>query len=172
LLQGSKARIFVNFLTLCNLTLGSLALILVLENKVTIAAGLVLIAVLVDGMDGRIARLLKSTSPLGKELDSLCDLVSFGVAPAILIYYSAFIEKSPIVGSVVVVLYILCGAYRLARFNVQKSTQFFVGVPITIAGMFMALFILSPGTDNLWLSMLLTLMLAFLMVSPFKIPKI
>ena len=107
------------------------------------AAALIVIAAFMDSLDGRIARLLNVTSEFGAQLDSLADLVSFGVAPAITIYlWNLHTIEFQGVGWAIVLFYVVCSALRLARFNVQsdddheahKMKTFFTGVPIPAAG--------------------------------------
>jgi CDP-diacylglycerol--serine O-phosphatidyltransferase len=106
------------------------------------------------------------------ELDSLCDVVSFGVAPAILTY-KVFLEGHlGYWGMLIAAAFALCGAVRLARFNVLKITTHFVGVPITFAGGFMALLVLFHKSLPWIIFPICMLILAFLMVSTFKVPKL
>lgn len=161
-----------NTVTLINLVFGSLSLVSTLNNNHLLAAMYILAAVVMDGLDGRIARRLGASSDMGKELDSLCDLVSFGVAPALLLYSQVLYQFPAYLGLVAVVLYINCGAFRLARFNVLNIEDYFVGVPITLAGIILAL--ISIGANHLHplLVLILILFLAFMMVSKVKVRKI
>lgn len=91
---------------------------------------------MLDSLDGRVARLLRVDSQMGKELDSLADVVTFGAAPAVLMYYTSF-SNYGIIGLYIAGLFPLFGAYRLARFNVTPSStsmKYFTGVPITASG--------------------------------------
>ena len=128
-----------------------------------------------QGIDGKVARIVNGTSDFGVQLDSLCDMVSFGVAPAILVY-EWLLKGFDRLGIVAVFLFVACGALRLARFNVQSSkisNVFFVGLPIPAAAAFIAtsvLFIHKLGFDleKAALSMFFLAsiyLLAFLMVS-------
>jgi CDP-diacylglycerol--serine O-phosphatidyltransferase len=109
---------------------------------------------------------------MGKELDSLCDLVSFGVAPAILIYSQVFSEYPGIIGLITAILFIICGALRLARFNVLNTSGYFVGIPITMAGALMVLIsILSVHLPYIVI-VLLMLLLSYLMISNIKVRKL
>ncbi|MDW7673721.1 MAG: CDP-diacylglycerol--serine O-phosphatidyltransferase [Bacillota bacterium] len=157
--------------TLTNLLLGFLALIYTMEGRFNLAASLILISVVLDGLDGKIARKLDATSNFGKELDSLSDLVSFGVAPAILVYAFALQPNLGILGLFMAVFFALCGAIRLARFNVLNITTHFLGVPITMAGGLMSLFILLGALLPTWFFAVITVVLAFLMISSIKVPK-
>lgn len=148
------------------------------------AASLIFFALIFDMLDGTVAKLTHSTSEFGKQLDSLCDLVSFGVAPGVLVF-STFLEFSiteggvtaPL-GSVLAVIFVLCGALRLARFNVYQSDRrdYFTGLPIPAAGITIASFTLfrmhvDLGYWALWTIGPLALLLAYLMVSTLRYPK-
>ncbi|MBS4025991.1 MAG: CDP-diacylglycerol--serine O-phosphatidyltransferase [Clostridia bacterium] len=164
-------KLIPNIFTLANLFLGFLALIYTMEGLFQLAASLILVSVVLDGLDGKVARKLGTTSNFGKELDSLADLVSFGVAPAILIYAFILQPDLGIAGLFMAVLFALCGAVRLARFNTLNITTHFLGVPITVAGGIIALVILVGSQLPGWIFALITLSLAFLMVSSIKLPK-
>lgn len=164
-------KIIPNIFTLANLFLGFLALIYTMEGLFQLAATLILISVVLDGLDGKVARRLDATSNFGKELDSLSDLVSFGVAPAILVYAFTLQPNLGLLGLFLAVFFALCGAVRLARFNALNITTHFIGVPITAAGGFMSLLILLGSQLPGWIFALVTLALAFLMVSSIRIPK-
>jgi CDP-diacylglycerol--serine O-phosphatidyltransferase len=155
---------------MCNLILGALSLIFTLQDNYRLAAVLILLAVFMDGMDGRLARRLSTTSELGKQLDSLCDLVSFGVAPSLLIYNQVFTHGgSPLLGTLLFLFFIVCGAFRLARFNVSSPAKYFVGVPITMAGFLMACLSLVSNQLPRLLIGLLVLALSLLMISTWKV---
>ena len=161
-----------NIITLINIIFGSLALIQTMESNYVIAAIFILCAVFMDGIDGRVARKFGVMSDIGKQLDSLCDLVSFGVAPAILIYAQLLYDLPLLLGVVAALIYIMCGAFRLARFNVLNISDHFTGLPITMAGFLMALLSLLAAGINGYLALVLMLFLSYMMVSNFKIPKI
>ncbi|MBI3260438.1 MAG: CDP-diacylglycerol--serine O-phosphatidyltransferase [Ignavibacteriae bacterium] len=122
-----------NLFTLANLFSGFSAIILTSEGKFKEAAVFILIAGIFDMLDGVMARLTKSTSELGVELDSLCDAVSFGVAPAFMLYKVEFYDV-PTYGILLAALPALAGVFRLARFNAQLSSLedklYFTGMPI------------------------------------------
>ena len=161
-----------NIITLINIIFGSLALIQTMERNYVIASIFILCAVFMDGIDGRVARKFGVMSDIGKQLDSLCDLVSFGVAPAILIYAQLLYDLPLLLGVVAALIYIMCGAFRLARFNVLNISDHFIGLPITMAGFLMALLSLLAAGINGYLALVLMLFLSYMMVSNFKIPKI
>ncbi|MEN6325433.1 MAG: CDP-diacylglycerol--serine O-phosphatidyltransferase [Syntrophomonas sp.] len=160
-----------NALTLMNLVLGSGAIVSAQNQNYRLAGILILGAVLMDGMDGKIARKLGSTSELGKELDSLCDLVSFGVAPAVLLYAQVIGVEFHLFGLLAAMFFIVCGALRLARFNVLNIHDYFVGVPITIAGLILAVLSLLSNIIAPIVIFLFIFILSFLMISNFRVPK-
>ena len=135
-----------SFFTLMNLFCGFLSLIQVLEGRLEYAGWLILLASFFDMMDGTLARLTNGTSLFGMELDSLADIVSFGVAPSFMIY--AFgLEEFGTPGIIIAALPALAGAVRLARFNVdfegEKKDQF-TGIPIPVAAVTIVAIILNP----------------------------
>jgi CDP-diacylglycerol---serine O-phosphatidyltransferase len=134
-LSLSLNRLIPNILTLLALCAGMTAIRLALTGKYQSAAAAIIIAGVLDGIDGRIARLLKVTSPFGAQLDSLSDFVSFGVAPAMLLYLWTMSQLASL-GWALVLLFGVCCALRLARFNTQLGAElppyaynFFTGVP-------------------------------------------
>lgn len=174
---GGKLIQFVNknlanTVTLGNIVFGSLSLAATMANHFYLAAICILGAVVMDTMDGRVARHFDIVSEIGKELDSLCDLVSFGVAPAMLVYQTKLVSLPLLAGVLLMLLYILCGAFRLARFNVLNIPDYFVGVPITFAGIIMALMTLFYKGTSVSLSAFIMALLALLMISPFKVRKL
>lgn len=101
---------------------------------------LVFVAIILDGADGWAARKLHAQSEFGKVLDSLSDIITFGAAPAYILYEAVFHELSPALGWGITILFPVCGALRLARFNVQNGMKrYFVGLPIPAAGGMLAL---------------------------------
>lgn len=162
-----------NLFTALNMFCGFYAVIASVNGKFVAAAYAIIIAGVFDNLDGKIARATRSTSRFGVEFDSLADLVSFGVAPGILIYLWALVPLGRI-GWLAGFLFVVCGALRLARFNTQvgtTSSDYFVGLPIP-AGAGMAavtvLFCHKLGIENqvhpfVFLTMLY--LLSFLMVS-------
>lgn len=138
------------------------------------AAILILIGMMLDSMDGRIARMLHVQSDLGKELDSLADIVTFGVAPAMMAYYSYFSDFG-ILGMCVAGIFPLFGAYRLARFNinaVKSSLKYFSGVPITAGGGILTLLTLFHGKMPGILFVIAFFIICILMVSTIQIPSL
>lgn len=135
------ASILPSLFTLANMFFGYLSIIYSIKGRYEESVNFVLFAAILDALDGRIARITKTTSEFGKELDSLADFLSFGVAPALVLYFWGFSELGRF-GFVLVFLLPLAGAIRLARFNVQSQVvdkRYFVGLPIP-AGACSALF--------------------------------
>lgn len=129
-----KAYLVPSFVTVVGIFCGFLAIVSAFKGNFVYASRCILIAVVLDGLDGRIARRLNATSPFGREFDSLSDVVSFGVAPAVLVYCWAFVRTADEFGVLVVFLFLVCGATRLARFNVAATEEEvksgFTGMPI------------------------------------------
>ena len=166
-----------NIFTFINLSLGILSLLSTFEGNYQLSCILILLAALVDRYDGRIARYLQVTSDLGKELDSLADLISFGVAPSILVFllFNFYtLGPSKIFGIIPLLLFPICGAFRLAKYNTSEFNGVFTGVPITVTGSCLALF--SLFTVNKQISALIPLLLlllgSYLMVSKLKLKKL
>lgn len=170
------ASILPSLFTVGNLFLGFWAVVKTLHGELGDAAPLILGAIVLDMLDGRIARLTGTASEFGGELDSLSDLVSFGVAPALLAYRWAFAASIPRAGWLAAFLFVMCGALRLARFNVQRHAidgRYFVGLPIpAAAGQVAALVHFLPDAIEarpVAIAMLLLVVtVAFLMVSTLR----
>jgi CDP-diacylglycerol--serine O-phosphatidyltransferase len=172
-----------NVLTLGNLTCGFVSLIFASSNSLEgygVASWLILLAALLDGVDGQVARRLGVESVIGKELDSLADCVAFGVAPGYLAYRTYLFAASATVsghqvdfGIFMAVVFPICAAYRLARFNVSSSPHSFVGLPSPIAGIMVGLGILCfpPGHIPTPLFAFLFCLIGFLMVSTISYSK-
>ncbi len=129
--------------TFSNSSAGFLAIVCAWEQQYIIAAYCLLVAIIMDACDGRLARALGSCSYLGLELDSLCDAVSFCLAPALLLYAWS-LNESGIKGLVSLIFYVSCGLLRLARFNIQNvmPTYYFKGLPTTMAAFFISSLVL------------------------------
>ena len=156
--------------TLGNLYLGILAIVLVTSGvHWRNASFVIIIGMFLDGLDGRLARLLDVTSSFGRDLDSLADVITFGAAPAVLLIY---LQPNDVLAHVAAALYVFCGAIRLARFNTQASPLqgHFTGLPITAAGGISATATLYAGLVPSWLLPLAYLLLAALMVSRIPYP--
>jgi CDP-diacylglycerol--serine O-phosphatidyltransferase len=167
-----------NLITLLALCAGLTAIRLAVENKLELALAAIVFAALLDGIDGRIARLLKGTSRFGAELDSLADFVNFGVAPALILYFWGLHELKS-AGWIVALVFAICAGLRLARFNVMIddpnkpawAANFFTGIPapagaITVLlPIYLDLLGASGGLVAVWLTFVYTLVIALLMVS-------
>jgi len=152
---------------------GLASIVSVIEGMTEQAAVLIILSVAADGADGAVARRF-GTGALGENLDSLADIIAFGAAPAVVSYeilkgysaYAAFVLPS---------LFLICGALRLARFNIMSKRDFFSGIPITLAGFIVALLILSGNLIGRAheLAILASLpVLSVLMVSTIQYPKV
>ena len=140
IVSDKKARMILpNAITLIGVCIGLTSIKFALDGKFALAVIAILFAGLMDALDGRIARLIKGTSKIGKELDSLGDVISFGVAPAFIMYFwnLQYLDK---LGWFVCLIYVVCVALRLARFNVNSEEEpswkdnFFEGVPAPAGG--------------------------------------
>ena len=140
IVSDKKARMILpNAITLIGVCIGLTSIKFALDGKFALAIVAILFASLMDALDGRIARLIKGTSKIGKELDSLGDVISFGVAPAFIMYFwnLQYLDK---LGWFVCLMYVVCVALRLARFNVSAEEEpswkdnFFEGVPAPAGG--------------------------------------
>jgi len=164
--------------TVGNLFCGFYSLVLTFRGEIERASILIVVAAILDGLDGRIARLTGTTSPFGNEFDSLADIVSFGVAPAMLAYHWSLLPLGR-VGWLVAFLFVVCAAMRLARFNIQTAAadrRCFAGLPSPSAGGSIAcLSFAFPHTPaERWVPVAVALLvttLGLLMVSRFRYPS-
>jgi CDP-diacylglycerol---serine O-phosphatidyltransferase len=169
------ASILPSLFTTGNIFLGFWSMIKTMHGDYAEAAPMIGWAIVLDMLDGRIARMTGTTSDFGGELDSLADVISFGVAPALLAFSWAF-STVPRAGWLAAFLFLTCGTLRLARFNVQKSVvdgRFFVGLPIPAAAAQVAAwvyFMPQPIVDRRGaiFAMGMLVLFAFLMVSTFR----
>lgn len=172
-----------SFFTLMNLFSGFLAIISIAEGSLKFGAWLIVVAGLFDALDGFMARLSNATSQFGIELDSISDVVSFAVAPGFLLYHFG-LNELPFVGIILSALPPLCGAVRLARFNVdahEGRTDFFKGLPTPAQALIIAAFYLTfynrlelfSGFENGINTILIPVivLLSFLMVSTIPFDK-
>ena len=140
IVANKKTRsILPNMFTLVGVCIGLTSIKFAFDGRFGFAVLAILVAGIIDGLDGRIARLIKGTSEVGKELDSLTDVISFGVAPAFIMYFWS-LNNLGRVGWLVCLIYVICVALRLARFNVTSNANtkwkdnFFEGVPSPAGG--------------------------------------
>src|SRR6185312_6326567 len=167
-----------NMITLLALCAGLTAIRMSVEYRLDLALAAIVFAALLDGIDGRVARMLKGTSRFGAELDSLADFVNFGVAPALILYFWGLHELKS-AGWIAAMVFAICAALRLARFNVMIDEpnqpiwagNFFTGIPapagaITVLlPIYLNLLGAPTGLVVVWLTFLYTLAIALLMVS-------
>jgi CDP-diacylglycerol--serine O-phosphatidyltransferase len=176
--------IIPNLFTAMNMFAGFLSIISASQGKLIYAAWLIIIAAIFDMLDGLLARLTKSSSQLGVQLDSLSDIVSFGAAPAFLIY-QAHLHSLDAIGIILSSALMIAGGFRLARFNVQLvgfDKEYFVGLPIPSSAITIAAFMLTYYEPEIgfeapysYFVLPMVLILSLLMVSRIKydtIPKI
>jgi len=148
-----------------------MSIILSTEGNYWGAAVAVLVAMLFDGLDGWIAKILHATSTFGEKLDSLADIVSFGMAPA-MILYGIGLKDIPDFGWAVVILFPLAGAIRLALFNSRLDTGYFIGLPITSAGGITAALVVSGVDLPIAGWVIVAVLLTTLMVSRVRYPDL
>ena len=167
-----------NLITLLALCAGLTAIRMAVENRLELALAAIVFAAALDGVDGRVARMLKGTSRFGAELDSLADFVNFGVAPALILYFWGLHDLKS-AGWIVALVFAICGALRLARFNVMIddpdkpawSGNFFTGIPAPAGAITVLLPIylnflgLAENLLTVWFTFVYTLAIALLMVS-------
>jgi len=167
-----------NLITLLALCAGLTAIRLAVENRLDLALAAIVFAALLDGIDGRVARMLKGTSRFGAELDSLADFVNFGVAPALILYFWGLHELKS-AGWIAALVFAICAGLRLARFNVMIDDpnkpawagNFFTGIPAPAGAITVLLPIylyflgVSNGLVTVWLTFFYTLVIGLLMVS-------
>lgn len=171
-----KSFLVPSFITVVGIFCGFLAIISAIKGDFLYATRCIIVAIVLDGLDGRVARRLNATSAFGREFDSLSDVMSFGVAPAVLIYCWAFAATADDFGVLVSFLFIACSATRLARFNVkaaeEDSTSGFTGMPTpAAAAAVISIVFCFPETVSqphyIMGMMVYTVVIGFLMVSNF-----
>ncbi|MCC7442667.1 MAG: CDP-diacylglycerol--serine O-phosphatidyltransferase [Bdellovibrionales bacterium] len=175
-----KIYLLPNFVTTANMFCGFYSAIAAIQEDYVLAAWAVVAAAIFDALDGRVARLAKATSSFGVEYDSLSDLVSFGMAPGLLMYLWA-LQPYGRLGWLAAFVFLACGALRLARFNVTTSKlpkAYFQGLPIPIAAGCVSTFVIfqnalsTPADDQIMpFALGLTLGMATLMVSSIPFPS-
>ncbi len=140
LVSDKKTRVLLpNMFTLVGVCIGLSSIKFAFDGNFKFSIIAIIVAAIIDGLDGRIARLIKGTSKVGKELDSLTDVISFGVAPAFIMYFWSLNQIGRI-GWLICLIYVMCVALRLARFNVSSEAEpswrdnFFEGIPSPAGG--------------------------------------
>ena len=199
LVRRKPINALASLMTVFNLYCGIASIFASIGMEFEQAAVFILVGIIFDALDGTVARLTNSTSDFGKELDSLCDIVTFGVAPAVLVFTS-YLPDAPTLhlemtdhtesiigrtGSYMAILYVICAAWRLARFNTFQAerTDYFTGLPSPAAGGTLASFVLFLGyfesrLDNYQMGPFayyllgpMAVICGFLMVSTVRYPK-
>ena len=180
IVSDRKARMILpNMLTLIGVCIGLSSIKFALDEKFELSIVAIIFAALIDGLDGRIARLIKGTSKVGKELDSLTDVISFGVAPSFVMYFWLLNNLGKF-GWLLCLIYVVCVALRLARFNVSSNEEpswrdnFFEGVPSPAGGILvlMPLIFSLSGFDFLIISYNILVPVFFISVSFLLISKL
>ena len=183
LVSSKKTRYLLpNILTLAGVCLGISSIKFSIDGNYNLAVTLILIASILDALDGRIARLIKGTSEFGKELDSLTDFVSFGIAPAFILYFWELNNYGKF-GWAITLTYSVCCVLRLARFNLTKidtteewKNNFFEGIPSPAGGLLVLMPLiyeltnLNFGIDIKKITPYFTILIAIMLVS--KVPTL
>ena len=183
LVSSKKTRYLLpNILTLAGVCLGISSIKFSIDGNFSLSVILILLAAILDALDGRIARMIKGTSEFGKELDSLTDFVSFGIAPVFILYFWNLNSYGKL-GWAITLIYSVCCVLRLARFNLTKiydnqewKSNFFEGIPSPAGGLLILMPLIFDLTDLNFgfeikkLTPYLTVLIAFLLVS--KIPTL
>ena len=172
------AYILPNMFTAASIFVGIFSMVSAIKGDYELAAWLVVLALIFDALDGRVARLTNTCSRFGVEFDSLADIVSFGVAPALLIYMYIGHDFGRI-GIVVSAMYVVLGAIRLARFNVTTSQiepSVFIGVPIPTAAVFISVLVLlfedyASMHEYKYFILIAAVLISLLMVSNIRYPS-
>jgi len=175
--KSNLIYILPNLFTASSIFVGVISIAEASKGHFILASWLVLLALIFDGLDGRVARMTNTTSQFGVEFDSLADIISFGIAPAMLLYF--FVGQNyGRFGILVSALYVIFGAIRLARFNISTAKtdpNIFIGLPIPTAAVFVSMWILLFNKYTLQnysiVLLFLALGVAVLMVSNFRYPS-
>ena len=156
-----------DYITLLNVAAGLFSIVFTIEGIYDIAMGMLLVAVVADYFDGKVARALKREGDFGKELDSLADTISFGVAPAIFAYT---VVPTNTLATLAFMVFLFCGVIRLARFNVTEFAGSYEGMPITTNGILIPIIYFTGVPFDYY--PYIYLILGILMVSSFKLKKL
>lgn len=181
--HGKFIKQIPNMLTLINLSLGLGAILLLIQSdnpyKTLLAPVLIMLGALSDFFDGFLARKLNVATALGKQLDSFADIITFGIAPILLINYT-FRYDSILFIIIPSLLFMMAAVYRLARYNLHDFNKYFTGLPITAAGIVLTIYCM---IHSLWgtyphhgfhteITAVLILMLSLMMISKKKVSRI
>ena len=180
IVSNKKTRVILpNIFTLIGVCIGLSSIKFAFDGNFTLSILAIIIAAIIDGLDGRIARLIQGTSKVGKELDSLTDIISLGVAPAFIMYFWKLNELGR-VGWLICLIYVICVALRLARFNVYSGQgplwkeNFFQGIPSPAGGVIVLMPLIYSLSDIQFLNLNYDLIvpILFVLVSILLISKI
>ena len=185
LVSSKKTRYLLpNILTLGGVCLGISSIKFSIDGNFNLAVTLILLAAIVDALDGRVARLIKGTSEFGKELDSLTDFVSFGIAPVLILYFWELNNYGKL-GWAIALIYSVCCVIRLARFNLTKSdsqqdwkNNFFEGIPSPAGGLLILMPLIYELSDLNFnfkiknFTPIITIVIALLLVSKIPTPSL
>lgn len=164
-----------NAFTIMNMVFGGASIISSVSGHYKLSVALIIIAGIFDRYDGTLARKFNSESPLGVQLDSMADALSFGIAPAVLVYMACFnnVDKYWLLLGFISVIYIVAGLFRLARYNAYglDDDGNFMGIPITASGMLLVALTLFTKKIPFYVYAIVMLLLAYLMISKHKIKK-
>lgn len=168
-----------DLVSMLNAAFGFLAIIMAFRGDLTLSAMFILVAVIFDSLDGWVARMSNRVDQygFGKNIDSLCDVISFGVAPGMLLYTASTSYFIPYINILVALLIVLCGILRLSRFNVltdsspNNSEDKFIGLPIPTTGLILGSYYLS-GIFNIEWALIMMTTVSMLMISTVEYPKI
>lgn len=164
MLKKIKLPDYVSFL---NAMFGLLSIVFSTKNEFSLAALFLFCSVFFDFLDGKVAKLIKRNDSFGKELDSLADVISFGVAPVIFAFN--YLNMN-VVNVIILFLFLFAGMIRLAFFNITDVKGYYYGLPITTSGFIIPFFYLIGFPKNYFVYVYL--LLAILYVSPFKLKKV
>ncbi len=164
-----------NTVTALNIALGFVAILTTAQGRYETAVRLLVLAIILDAIDGRLARLLKATSSLGQQLDSFSDTICFGVAPAFLIHQALLVQLGPL-GIATSLVYLLSGVYRLARFNVladaHGKARRTLGLPIPAGASYLMAAVLMRAQLPLIAAATLVVLIAWAMSSRWALPEL
>ncbi|WP_174020068.1 CDP-diacylglycerol--serine O-phosphatidyltransferase [Agrobacterium fabrum] len=167
-----------NLITVLAICAGLSGVRLAIEGRFELAVGMVLLAAFLDGVDGRVARMMKATSKFGEQMDSLADIVNFGVAPALVVYIY-LLDQARSIGWIGALIYVIAAGLRLARFNVMIErpvkapwqSEFFVGVPAPMGAMLVLLPVylgflgVEPDKPFAYVAAAYTVLIGYLLIS-------
>lgn len=165
-----------NFVTLLNMVCGSISIVATLSGRYKTAIAMIWVAAIADRYDGMVARMLGTSSDMGVQMDSLGDIISFGVAPSVHAYNSVFLHAPnniKLLGGIATVMLICAGALRLARYNIVglDEDNSFMGLPITIGGSLLAVLLIFKRNISPIVYIVLMVLISILELSKIKIRK-